>query len=127
MVIFRKTEPEDILMLTVWIAADPPHRQIPTSFFTEYREGVATYVIEDTKGPVIFVRQEVEGENTRLHTQFPPTSRKRIVKALEEAYPLVAADAKRKGFKTVRFETHSVALARVMFAMGFKAEMIADL
>ena len=128
MIVFRQAEPEDILMLTVWIEADRVHRdRIKPEFFTERTTNISCYAIQDDKGPVIFVRQEKEGDAFRLHTQFPPTSRRRIVKALEQAYPLVAADAKRRGYREIHFETGSIALARVMFAMGFRAELIATL
>lgn len=98
------------------------------SFFTlEDSPFVSCYTIEDEAGPVIFVRQEGAGQDTRLHTQFPQDA-KRVAKALEEAYPLVAEDAKRRGFRSVRFESGSIALVRFMFQhFGFHADLIDEL
>ena len=127
MISFRKTTPDDLVPIKFWISQDPDHKGMPEEFWASAEPGVSCYVIEDQKGPVMFVRQEVEGQNTRLHVQFAPSHRKRIVKALEQGYPLVAADAKRRGFKNILFESGSIALVRVMFAMGFRAELVAEL
>ena len=127
MISFRRTEPGDLLRITDWIAQDEPHADMDASFFTADGPLVSCYTIEDETGPVIFVRQEGCGEYTRLHTQFPQ-DRKRVVKALEEAYPLVAEDAKQRGFKTLRFESGSIALIRFMLQhFGFRADLIAEL
>lgn len=128
MIEFRRTVPEDIVRISDWITQDEKHRDISASFFTESDFGISSYTIEDEQGPVIFVRQERETEEvTRLHTQFPPNDRIRVVTALNEAYPLVAEDARARGFKQIRFESQSVALVRFMFRFGFRAELIADL
>ena len=127
---FRKTIPEDILTIAEWIQRDPPHREINPSFFCFEGPGVSCYAISDDQGPVIFVRQETEGSATRLHTQFPwgIGARKRIAKALSEAYPLVRDDARTRGFKAIRFETKSLALIRFMWKhFNFRADLIADL
>ena len=128
--IFRKTVPEDILTIAEWIQRDPPHREINPSFFCLEGEGVSCYAIEDDKGPVIFVRQETEGQSTRLHTQFPfgLGTRKRIANVLSEAYPLVREDAAKRGFKSIRFETKSLALMKfMMHGFTFRADLIDDL
>ena len=126
---FRKTEPSDILTIADWIAKDAPHREIPASFFTESGDGISCYAIDFDGVPTIFVRQETEGKATRLHTQFPygVGTRKRIANALSEAYPLVREDARERGFKSIRFETKSLALIRFMWRWNFRADLIDDL
>ena len=120
MIYFRKTEPEDILLIAEWIAVDEKHKDISPDFFTFEGPFVSCYVVSDEEGPVIFVRQEASSQDTRLHTQFSPDT-KRVAKALEEAYPLVTEDARQRGFRSVRFETTSIALVRFMF-QHFKAQ-----
>jgi len=124
---FRRTLPEDLLLITEWISQDAAHKHIRASFFTAEGPFLSCYTIEDEQGPVIFVRQETAGQDTRLHTQFPQDA-KRVAKALEEAYPLVASDAKERGFRSVRFETGSIALVRFMFQhFEFRADLIDEL
>lgn len=120
MIEFRKTLPEDILLITEWLALDEKHKHIPPSFFTEEGPFISCYALEDAEGVVIFVRQESLGQDMRLHTQFSPDT-KRVAKALEQAYPLVLEDARQRGFRSVRFETTSIALVRFMFH-HFKAQ-----
>jgi hypothetical protein len=128
MIKFRRTEPEDVLTITNWIAQDPRHAHIDADFFLCSGKGVSCYAVEGETGPLMFVRQEATDEEvTTLHIQFAPSDRKRIVEAMREGYPLVAADAKMRGFKRVRFESHSPALVRTMLEMGFRAEMTAEL
>lgn len=127
MISFRKTVPEDLPTIADWIAQDKGHAGMEPTFFTTPAEGASCYTIEDEQGPCIFVRQEVAGTSTRLHTQFP-ISRKRVAKALREAYPLVANDAKERGYRTIKFESKSLALIRFMFQnFDFRADLIADL
>jgi hypothetical protein len=126
MIRFRKTVPEDLLKISDWIAQDEGHKGIDPSFFTASGKGISCYAIEDEQGAVIFVRQEALGQLTQLHTQFP-ADRKRVARALKEAYPLVANDARERGFKVVRFESCSLALIRFMLSFGFKAALIAEL
>lgn len=127
MISFRRTVPEDLLTIAEWIARDKGHAGMDASFFTQTGPGVSCFTIEDEIGPAIFVRQEVAGTTVRLHTQFP-ISRKRVAKALEQAYPLVANDARARGYRTIRFESRSLALIRFMLGkFNFKADLISEL
>lgn len=131
MIRFRRTEPLDTTTIAGWIARDPDHRGVDPSFFVG--SGTAPgafscYTIEDDQGPLMFVRQESDGENTRLHTQFPPVSGKRIVRGLLEAYPPVAEEARKRGFKKVRWESGSAALVKFMMnKFGLRAELYDEL
>jgi hypothetical protein len=126
MIRFRKTVEDDAAILATWIAQDPYHRHIEPLFFMERTPGVSCYVVEDQAGPVMFVRQETEGENIRLHVQFP-MGRRRVREAVREAYPLWANDAKARGFRQIRFELESSALIKLMLGFGYRAELVTDL
>jgi hypothetical protein len=128
MISFRRTVPEDLLTIERWIEADEAHRGTDANFWIATAKGISCYGIEDEQGPLIFVRQEAVTETTvLLHVQFANCGRKKIFNALRESYPLVAEDARRRGFKFVRFESQSPALIRTMMDMGFRAELIAEL
>jgi hypothetical protein len=125
---FRRTVPEDLPTIERFVELDPAHKGTDASFWITTGKGISCYVIEDGQGPIIFVRQEATSEEvTTLHTQFANCGRKKIFSALKEAYPLVANDARERGFKKVGFESASPALIRTMLDMGFRAELIADL
>lgn len=106
---------------------DEAHKGMDAGFWEATSHGISCYCVEDEQGPLIYVRQENLGETTRLHLQFANCSRKKIFNALKEGYPLVAADARERGFKRVSFDSTSPALIRTMLEMGFRAEMVADL
>lgn len=132
MIKFRATTSEDKPTIGTWIANDPWHRdKIDASFFADGEGKASCYCIEDDEGAAMFVRQEAEGEATRLHVQFPVDSaetRQRVAAALQEAYPIVAQDAKIRGFKSVVFDSESSALIRYMVEhFGFVAELRASL
>jgi hypothetical protein len=124
---FRRTVADDLLTISGWIQADPGHLNDDVNFWLNTGPGVSCYALGDETGVVMFVRQETEGANSRLHVQFAPFDRKRIVRVLREGYPLVAQDAKDRGFHRIVFSSESPALIRTMLEMGFKAELAAEL
>ena len=127
MILFRRTEPSDLLMLSDWIVNDPFHREkLTPEFFLETKEGVSCYTIEDEHGPVAFMREEVEGEDVRLHAQFP-AGRRRLMAAIDEGFPIILAEAREKGFRRIRFELENAALIKAMLRFGFRADLISDL
>ncbi len=127
MISFRRTVPEDLVTLEGWIARDSAHRGVEPGFWVTSMHGVSCYAVEGEAGPLMFVRQEAINDTAVLHIQFAPFDRKRIVEALKEGYPLVAEDARQRGFRRVRFDSQSPALIRVMIEMGFHAELVANL
>jgi hypothetical protein len=127
MISFRRTVPEDLLAIERAVELDKAHRGMDANFWTATAKGISCYVVEDEQGPLIFVRQEALVETTVLHLQFVNCSRKKIFSALREGYPLVAEDARQRGFKFVRFESQSPALIRTMMDLGFRAELVAEL
>jgi hypothetical protein len=124
---FRAVNEGDRHALTEWIVNDPGHAgRISPDFFLD-GNGVASVVgVEDAKGPVIFIRSEVEGETIRLHMQFSP-QKKRVIQALREGFSFVKADAKKRGFKRLTFDSLSPALVRCVMEMGFKAECFMEI
>lgn len=127
MIHFRRTVPEDAMMVANWIAQDKGHAGMEADFFLETKPGISCFAVETEQGPLMFVRQESEGETTRLHIQFAPYDRKRIVQALREGYPLLVRDAIGRGFRRISFDSQSPALIRVMLELGFRAELIHEL
>ena len=129
MILFRRTEPSDLLMLSDWIVNDPFHREkLTPEFFLTTGEGVSCYTVEDAEGPVAFMREEVERDAARLHAQFQfPEKRKRLTVAIEEGFPIIFTEAKARGFRQLRFEVDSLALIKAMLRFGFRADLISDL
>lgn len=125
MVKFRPITEADIPEIGTWILAEPDHAErMDASFYTQRRDGSVSFAIDDEQGTVMYVRQDAEPDfRLRLHTDFPPNSKQRVAQALAEAYPLVAEDAKLRGFKEIIFDSASVPLTRFMTRFGFKAEL----
>lgn len=119
---FRAVSEQDRPEIQAWIDADPGHAgKMTADFFLTPGRFHSLYAIEDEEGPVMHVRSEAEAQKTRMHIQFGP-DRKRIVKAFREAYPIVAADVRKRGFLGIVFETSSPALAHfVMKKFNFAA------
>ena len=126
MIRFRPNVPEDVLTIADWISVDQLHRHIEPGFFTEAAPNVSCYVVEDEGGPVMFIRQEVEGQSIRMHAQFC-RGRERLAKVMAEAYPMWAEDLKARGFKQIRFALDSSALIKLMLRFGYRAELVTDL
>lgn len=128
MISFRRTVPEDLLTIERWIELDDAHKGMDGNFWIATSKGISCFAISDDEGPLIFVREEMmSAETIVLHVQFANCGRKKIFNALRESYPLVAEDAKQRGFTSIRFESQSPALIRTMLDMGFRAELVADL
>lgn len=125
-VTFRAVTENDRTQVESWIASDPAHRNVSADLLLDGNGSASVYAIEDDKGTVMYVRQETEGSCVRLHAQFC-TSSKRSFNSLKEAYPVVKADAKARGFTGIIFDSVSPALVRCMMDLGFKAECRAEL
>jgi hypothetical protein len=127
LITFRAVETGDRHQICEWILNDPGHAgMITPEFFLEGNETSSVYAVEDEKGTVMYIRQESEEKSTRLHMQFGP-SKKRVLKALREGYAVVKADARRRGFTRIIFDSMSPALVRCLIEMGFVAECRAEI
>lgn len=121
-VIFRSVDERDRREIEDWIAADPGHTgQVQPDFFLNGNGVASVYGVGDEEATVMYVRQERDGIDTRMHIQFGP-DKKRIIRVFSEAFPQVAADAKRRGFRSIVFDSCSPALVRWMADFGFKAD-----
>jgi len=128
MIQFREMKEEDRPTIDNWIEKDPGHQgKMTADFFLKPKENWGVFVIVDDDQPIMFVAQEPDGLNLRLHVQFPPDNLKSVVKGLIQAYPVVEANIKSRGFKAVAFESESRALLKFMRRFGFKQEMRAQL
>lgn len=122
MVKFRTVKEEDRAEIDAWIASDPGHvGKMTADFFIRIPLTSIACVLEDDKGPAMYVRFDDEGRSTRAHIQFAP-DRRRIVRALEEGYPAVAQTMKARGFHAIIFDSCSPALMKWMAGFGFTFE-----
>ena len=120
---FRSVSEADRPEEEAWIAADDSHRgQMTADKFLVPGSTYALYAVGDEQGTVMYVKQQAEGSKTRMHIQFGP-DRRRVMNVMREGFPVVASDAKGRGFTGVVFYSYSPAL--VKFAMkefGFRAD-----
>jgi hypothetical protein len=125
--------PEDLPLISKWVAADPWHGQSQV-----HRENVEFWLtgnhapclfackVEDSFGPVLFLRLEDRKENgfARLHIQFAPyeeVDKKRLVRVLLGLIPKIVEFSKANGFKGLVFPSVSpklIAFAKRCF--GFQ-------
>ena len=128
MVKFRAVSESDRPEIEAWIAADDSHRgQMTADKFLVPGKTYALYAVGDDQGTVMYVKQEAEGSKTRMHIQFCP-DRRRAMNTMREGFPIVASDAKERGFTGVVFYSHSPALVKfVMKEFGFRADCEAQL
>ena len=97
-------------------------------FWLKPEPNIKLFVIEDSIGPIFYVR----GENLlRLHIQFAPESEKRrLAKAIDEFTPLIAAGAKKTHYKQLIFESTVKPLIEFLAKRGFRSskdEQVYDL
>lgn len=125
---FRAVSEADRLEIDKWIAADPGHKDVLTSKTFLIPIGQCSlYALEDEQGTVMYTRWEVEGPSLRVRIQFGP-DRKRVISALREGFPQVREDAKKRGFKSITFDSKSPALVKLMMQeFGFVAALEAPL
>ena len=79
----------DIEQLTEWIAHDPYHfhQGQPDWWLTDADGSLLAFCLMDTRGPLTYVRLDLEGEYIRIHTQFAPesvVSKRRLVVGMIE-------------------------------------------
>ena len=123
------TTAADLEQILGWIAADPYHKDDPRctaeGLLSGAGNGVLTFCLQDSEGPLCYVRLDVEGEVLRLSTQFGPeeqVSKRRLVTGLLDAgIPAIKIFAKGKKYKGIVFESVSPSLIAFMDKQGFKA------
>jgi hypothetical protein len=121
---FRAVKEEDRSEIETWIAADPGHAgKMTADFFLEAGKTHSLYAVGDEEGTAMYIRCELSGPyRMRAHIQFGP-DKKRIMKCFRDGWPLVMDDAKKRGFKSVLFDSTSPTLVKWMMSeFKFKAE-----
>jgi hypothetical protein len=115
----------DVEQLTEWIKHDPYHEDMlnPTWWLTG--NGLLSYVIQDLKGPTMYVRTDQDGTNLRIHTQFAPeseVSKIRVIKSIIFALPKMELLAKQNKLTGMIYMSTSQALIQFMqIKFGFIA------
>jgi hypothetical protein len=121
MIDFTPSTADDLEQLGEWIAADKLSRpSTPSWWFTG--QGLLTFCLQDSIGPVCYVRLEREDQMTRLHTLFGPPEevhKIRLVKAMLKAIPVVIEYSKSTGASGVVFDSKSESLISFMKRQGF--------
>jgi hypothetical protein len=121
MIKFRDTNESDIPQLIEWSSKDscPFHRDVDPKFWLP-EEHAKCFAIEDEKGVVYYLRLE---NVMRCHIQFPPDDvrdKGRTALALKQAFVVVAAGAKKLGYKEFIFTSVSEGLIRLFKKFGFQ-------
>ena len=126
----RSVSEQDRTKIEQWIQADDDHRGKckPDFWIPSGEPHVIHFCVRDEQGDIFFVRGEMV---LRLHIQFaPPSERKRLAKAIDEFTPIIAAGAKKQGYKQIIFESMVEPLIRFLHARGFRSskdEQVRDL
>lgn len=124
MIRFRLIDEADREKINDWISKDPGHAgKMDADFFVKQPAGWGAFAIVEEGEPLMYVAQEPDGLNLRLHVQFPPDNLRQVIKGMIIAYPVIAQNARDRGFKHMAFESESRALLRFMSRFGFKQEM----
>ena len=117
---YREVSESDRAQISDWILVDEDHRnKCDADFWLAKEPGVKLFAVEDSCGPIMFVR----GENIlRLHIQFaPPSEKKRLARAISEFTDLISQGAKKQNYKQIIFESIFQPLIAFLERRGFKA------
>jgi hypothetical protein len=114
----RKTVPQDAPQIAAWIEADENHRGLEAAeTWVTPQEHTFRYMVEDESGPLFCVI----GENVlRLSIQFAPNQKRRMARAVDEFSKVMAAGAKKMGYKELIFESVFYPLVRFLHRRGFR-------
>lgn len=114
----RATTLEDVPLIESWIKADPFH-SLENRNEAEWLltgGGLLSFCLTDPKGPLCFVRLDVDKDETlvRVAIQFGPESeiskRRLVVGLMRLGFPAIIRFAKNEKFKGVIFESVNSAL-----------------
>ncbi len=127
MVKFSPSTFEDLEQLGEWILHDPYHFHLgqPEWWLTGAEGSLLAFCLVDLRGPVAYVRLDLEGEYVRIHTQFAPeteVSKRRLVVGLIQAVKALIELYKMEGRKGLIFNSVSPSLIGFMDKhLGFKS------
>jgi hypothetical protein len=115
---------QDIERITGWIAQDVYHSGRMSAEWWLTGNGLLSYRLQDDKGPMMYVRTDVDNDLMRLSTQFAPeseVSKLRVVKSLIWALPKMEYLAKQNQLRGFVYESTSKSLIDFMNKLGFIA------
>lgn len=115
---FTTSTIDDIEQITEWIENDPYHKDCLDPFWWLTGQGLLSYCIQDSTGPTMYVRLDLEVPYLRIHTQFAPlteVSKTRVVKSLLWALPRMETVARNNGCTNYVFKSTSPDLIQFMF------------
>lgn len=125
----RATSVDDLQIIGKWIQADPWHQDVERckpEFLLSGAGGVLAFCLYDDKGPIAFVRLDVDDKRIRLATQFAPeseVSKRRLLLGMTRlGIPIVLKFAKDRGYEGVVFESVSPSLISFMARYDFKLD-----
>ena len=114
----RPTVSSDLPTIADWILADDYHRGKTAAVF--FLNGpAANMTVEDSKGPILFVRAELEPECLILHVQFAPNQKLRTSKAIVFFDKEIKERAVTSNVSEIRFETVHQPLIDFMARLGW--------
>ena len=122
---FTPSTAADIDQITEWAAADPWHHVVNPGWWLTGAEGsFLAFCLMDSKGPVAYVRLEVDDGYVRIHTKFAPesvVSKRRLVVGMIEAVKKLIEFYKQSNAKGLVFQSVSPNLIAFMDKyLGFK-------
>lgn len=109
--------PDDIEQLTEWIKHDPYHEDMLNPVWWITGNGLLAYVIQDQKGPTMYVRVDKDQDKLRIHTQFAPeteVSKIRVIKSINFALPRMEEFAKQNNLTSLIYKSVSDSLISFM-------------
>jgi hypothetical protein len=119
MIKFTPSTTDDLQQLQEWIANDPYHfhQGQPEWWLSEAAGSLFAFCMVDDKGPLTYVRLDVEGEYVRIHTQFAPkelVSHRRLIVGMLQAVSSLIVMYRDMGAKGLVFNSISPTLIAFM-------------
>jgi hypothetical protein len=115
----------DVKQIKEWALADPYHFHQGQAEWWLGEGSLLTFCLTDTKGPLTYVRLDVEGEYVRIHTQFAPlsvVSKRRLVAGMIEAVEILIVYYRELSKKGLVFNSVNPSLVAFMSKyLGFKS------
>jgi hypothetical protein len=117
---------DDLQQLREWIANDPYHfhQGQPEWWLSEAEGSLLAFCLTDERGPLTYVRLDVEGDYVRIHTQFAPratVSKHRLVLGMLQAVKSLIIMYSEMGAKGLVFNSVNSSLVAFMDKyLGFK-------
>ncbi len=110
---FESSTEQDIPQLQRWIDADLYHKNLFDPAWWLTGNGLLSYVVHDSEGPIMYARLDQEGSLARLYCQFAPESevpKIRLVKGLLKTIPVIAEYCKQRHIEGIVFRSTSPTL-----------------